>query len=192
MTADIYSIVLAAGSGSRFGSTKQLATYKGEALVTRACRVAESLTGARTLLVTGADCGSVMAERPLRSGFYVHNDAYACGMSGSIACGIRAISGVADCALLLLADQPLITREHLAALVRRSQSSPASIVATAFAEQLGPPVIFPKALFGKLLALSGDRGARSLIDEHRHLLQEIRFEDAARDVDRPEDLADLP
>jgi molybdenum cofactor cytidylyltransferase len=184
----LFAVVLAAGTGSRYGSTKQLAEFAGKPLVTRAVRTAESICGPRTLLVAGNDWERVTAAcEPLR-GFMILNPRFADGMAVSLTQGIRAIRDIADGVLLMLADQPLITPAHLESLVVAWRSSPDSICATAFADTSGPPVIFPRRCFSGLLALQGDRGARAVIDANRDRLITIPFENAAIDIDRPEDL----
>ena len=188
MEPRIFAIVLAAGSSSRFGAAKQLATYRGEALVARACDLAESVCGPRTILVTGAGHLSVVQAKPTQGGFIVVNEQYASGMASSITCGVKAIADIADAVLLLLADQPLITEEHLRSLLALQESAADTIVASQFADTVGPPVIFPRACFEQLMELRGDRGARSLLDEQQQHLRTIRFDDAAVDIDRPADL----
>ncbi len=181
-------LILAAGRGRRFGSTKQLAKFDGEALVSRAVRAAERICGSRTLLVTGNDWKNVAAAcEPLR-GFMVHNPRFAEGMASSLAEGIRGVSGLADGVLLMLADQPLVSAEHLRSLADAWSSSPESICASSYANTKGPPVIFPARFFDNLAELQGDRGAKSIIDSNSADVMTIPFEDAAIDIDIPGDL----
>jgi molybdenum cofactor cytidylyltransferase len=132
-----------------------------------------------------------VAEQPLATGFIVHNEESASGLASSIACGIKAVAPIADHALLLLADQPLITAGHLEDLISAAVSSANAIAATAFGKSVGPPVIFPQNCFAELLQLQGDQGARQLLEKYSDRLQILRFDDAAIDIDRPEDLAGL-
>ena len=191
MDSQVFAVVLAAGSGSRFGATKQLAKFRQGSLVTNACRLAEAVCGPRTLLVTGADHLAILAEQPQGSGFIVHNEEFASGLASSIACGIKAVAPIADYALLLLADQPLITAEHLDELINAAKSHSNAIAATAFGNNVGPPVIFPQDCFTELMQLQGDQGARQLLQKHSGRVQTLRFDDASIDIDRPQDLAGL-
>ena len=184
----LYAVVLAAGEASRFGSTKQLAEFDGEPLAVRAIRTAESVCGSRTLLVTGNDWQRVAAACEPLQGFMVLNPRFADGLASSLAQGVRSVCDVADGMLLMLADQPLITAEHLESMVRTWNSSPDSICASAYADTVGPPVIFPRQYFFDLMELRGDRGAKAVIDMNRDKVVTIQFEDAAVDIDRPEDL----
>lgn len=187
----LFALVLAAGAANRFGSTKQLAQYRGQALVARAVRAAESICGSRTLLVVGKEHHAVTAAcQPLR-GFFIYNPNFADGIAGSIRSGIRCLANQADGILLLLADQPLIDRDHLESLESAWRSAPESIIASAYADTLGPPAIFPGKYFASLAALRGDRGAKSLLEANRDHLKTIAFEKGSVDVDVPADLERL-
>jgi len=187
----IFAIVLAAGSSTRFGRTKQLEQIAGMSLAAGTVRKAEAACGARSVLVTGKDWREVADACAPLAGFFVINDDYEQGLASSIACGVRSVADTADAILLLLADVPLITVEHLTNLVNTWAASPQSIVASQFENTLGPPVVFPKADFDALLQLRGDRGARSIIVANKDRVQAIACAQAAFDIDRPEDLSGI-
>lgn len=187
----LFVVVLAAGTASRYGSTKQLAEYAGQPLVSRAIRAAEAVCGANSVLVTGNDWRKVaQACAPLK-GFMVVNEEYADGIGGSLSAGVRSVAEVAGAVLILLTDQPLVTGEHLRNVIDSWRSDPNSIVASAYAGTEGPPVIFPQAFFADLMALTGDRGARSVLVTNADRVRTISFEDAAADIDVPGDLEKL-
>lgn len=183
----LFAVVLAAGKSSRFGSLKQLQEFAGISLVGAAVRLAEDTCGPRSILVTGNRWKTVSAACSPLSGFMVVNTEYEKGISSSISAGVRCISDTADGVLLMLADQPLITKQHLQDLVDAFRDSPDSIVASAYAGTSGPPIIFPRSKFAELMALSGDQGARSVLKSAQGV-RLISFEDAALDIDRPGDL----
>lgn len=187
----LFAVVLAAGAATRFGSTKQLAIFEGEPLVKRATRLAESSCGRRTVLVCGADWQRVFEACGPLAGFMVRNDQHAGGLSTSIAAGVRAVAEGAQAVLLLLADQPLITSARLERLIDRWKDSPEAIVASRYAGIAGPPVIFPSRFFSDLASLQGDAGARRIIDANESAVKLVAMEDAAVDVDRPNDLERL-
>lgn len=187
----IFAIVLAAGASTRFGRTKQLEPFDGMPLATIALRKTESICGARTVLVTGKDWQDVAAACKPLAGFFVVNDQYEKGIASSIACGIRAIAASADAVLLMMADLPLVPTTHLESLIEAWRASPDSIVASAFEDILGPPAVFPRRDFDALLGLTGDHGARPVIDANSDRVLAIRCEEAAFDIDRPEDLAGI-
>jgi CTP:molybdopterin cytidylyltransferase MocA len=184
----LFAVVLAGGSGSRFGSTKQLAMIGDQPMVALAMAAAEASCGPCSVLVAGNDWPAVVAAAHPQQGFFVINEQHASGLAGSITAGVRSVRRQADAVLLLLADQPLVTLAHLQTLEESWRRSPGSIVTSAYANTCGPPVIFPARYFDELLSLEGDRGARAVIDAHRDKVVEIAFEDAAIDVDTPTDL----
>lgn len=187
----IFAIVLAAGASTRFGRTKQLEKFEGTPLAAAAVRKAESVCGNRTVLVTGKDWRQVADSCKPLAGFFVINDEYERGIASSIVCGVRAIAECADAILLMLSDLPLVTDKHLEDLVQCWRDSPTSIVASAFEDALGPPVVFPRSDFDALLELKGDRGARPIIEANMERVVPLSCEEAAFDIDHPEDLAGI-
>lgn len=184
----LFAVVLAAGTSSRFGAMKQLASWRGQPLVRHAAGLAEHACGDRRLLVVGHQWHEVVAAcRPV-SGFFAVNEAYAEGIGASIRCGVRRVAHAADAVLLLLADQPLLAAEHVDRLVRCWRESPDAIVASRYEGMLGPPIVFPKRDFAALCALAGDVGARNLVAAAGDRVIAIDCEAAAVDVDRPQDL----
>ena len=162
-------IVLAAGASKRLGRPKQLVHFEGEPLVVRAARTAAAV--APTIVVISP------ALRDAIRGFEVVENPNATeGMASSIRAGVQATSGDV---LIMLCDQPLITSEHLRALV----DARAPIAATGYSGISGVPAFFAAKFREELLALRGDAGARSVIDAHRDEVVTIPFEAAGFDVD---------
>ncbi len=69
--------------------------------------------------------------------------------------------------LFLLADQPGVTPELLAALIQRHRETLAPVVAPRYLGQRGNPVLFDRATFPEFAGLDGDVGARPIIQAHR-------------------------
>lgn len=187
----MFALILAAGRASRYGDVKQLALFRGQTLVERAVREAEAVCNERSVLVTGHAAARVHAAcQPLR-GFLVHNDNYRSGIASSICSGVRALATVADGILITLADQPLINRQHLAALCSKWRQHPQRIVASRYAGSNGVPAIFPRSCFPELLELHGDQGARSVIERDCSRTLTVVNDAAAFDIDKPADLGKL-
>lgn len=184
----VAAIVLAAGSGTRFGSTKQLALLDGRPLI----RVAvESILGYdvdEIVVVLGHDADAV---RPALQGLPVRvivNDRFAEGMATSLGAGVAALRAGIGGALVVLGDQP-VPAGVVERLIARWRDDAADIVAPAYRGTRGNPVLFDAALFPELTRLRGDRGARDLIDASPARTTIVDFDFAAPpDVDRPADL----
>ena len=184
----ILAVVLAAGRSERFGATKLAAAFEGEPLVRRALRTARDCLDENVLLVAGHDAHRVIAACGDTARFIVINERFERGIGTSIGCATRVLHGRADAMLLLLADQPLISAKHLDALCDAWDGADNSIVATAFANVQGPPVLLPKGCFADLAALEGDEGARALLRDDRFSVTTVWNDAAAVDIDTPEDL----
>ena len=187
----VFTIVLAAGSASRFGGDKQTAVFDGTTLVERACSVAADVSGANTVLVAGHNWQIVRdACRPMAGSFMV-NENYASGMGSSLALGVRGIRHCAAAVLVMLVDQPLVTAAHLRELITAWSGVPNAIVASHYGDTTGVPAVFGAGCFDALAELSGDAGARTLLQNPAFDVQSVRFEDAATDIDTPDDLSRL-
>lgn len=189
----IFAVVLAAGEARRFGRTKQLALLPGqdETMVRRALRLAVETCGDRVLLVVGHDANAVVRDASPARGFVAINELYASGLGTSVACAARSLAHAADAMLLMLADQPRITAPHLDRLCSAWTGDARHIVATAFGAEIGAPALLPRGTFDRLAALTGDRGAKSVFADDDMHLTSLRCDDAAIDVDTPDDLASL-
>ena len=187
----VYTIILAAGSASRFGGDKQTAVFNGATLVERACSVASEVSASNTVLVAGHNWQAVRdACRPMSGGFVINED-YASGMGSSLALAVRGIRHCAAAVLVMLVDQPLVTATHLRALISAWSGEDNEIVASRYGDTTGVPALFGAGCFDSLATLSGDTGARTLLQDGLFDVKSVRFEDAAADVDTPDDLSRL-
>ena len=180
-------LVLAAGSSRRLGEAKQLLRLDGVSLVERAVDRAASL--GPVLVVTGAQADAVRGAVG-GSAHCVHNPHFEEGMGSSLRVGLAAaltahpgLTGV----VVTTCDQPWVSRVHLQALASGLALMP--IAASAYDGVLGVPAAFARPLFAELGEAVGDRGARDTIRRDPSRVLAVPCADAARDVDRPGDLA---
>jgi CTP:molybdopterin cytidylyltransferase MocA len=90
-------------------------------------------------------------------------------------------------ALLLLCDQWRIEQADLEKLLKAWQLAPQKAIVSTWDGISGPPVIFPRALFQRLLRLQGDAGARPLLRRYTGGLEKVPMANAAFDLDQPGD-----
>lgn len=181
-------VVLAAGSASRFGRQKLLEELGGRPLVQHALSSARGAALGPVYLVTGRDEDAVRRAASGLADPVIFNPSHAEGIGTSIACGVAACRDTADAILLMLADQPQIDEQHLRKLVDAWSGAGDDIVASAFADTLGPPVLFGSAAFDDLAALDGDRGAKTLLRDERFRVSSVDCEAASIDIDTRADL----
>lgn len=183
-------ILLAAGKSTRFGANKLLAGFCGRPMVCCALEAAGTLEAARTAVVTGS---GEIARLAAGCGFEVIvNDAPQLGQSHSIRLGVRAMQDM-DAVLLMVCDQPRLTGASLERLAQRFACSGKSIACLRDSTHMGNPAIFAQKTFGELLALEGDRGAKSVLRAHADdlLVVETVGLDELSDADTPEMLASM-
>ncbi len=178
--ARVAAIVLAAGASLRFGSAKQLIRLGGETLLERVVRVAFE---AELYPIYGVVSADLALETVPRRMIPIVNHEAIEGMASSIRCGVQALEN-ADASssgvIILACDQPAVTVEHLQKLALGGLD----VLASAYAGGKGIPAYFPAGMFGELLVLRGDKGARELVKEARS----VDLEGGELDVDTVEDL----
>jgi molybdenum cofactor cytidylyltransferase len=186
-------IVLAAGASSRFGGTKQLTSVGGKNLVERALDAVPAEETKETVLVLGHEAEAVAESVGSRRGVrVVVNSEFRDGMSTSIRAGVAALAKDAPAAMLVLADQPFVTRALLRRLLRvfKEDGRDEAIAAAAYGGLVAPPVIFSRGYFRELQGLQGDSGAKAVIAAHpdRVSMVRVRSKHALADIDTPQDL----
>ena len=185
----ISGIVLAAGSGTRFGGTKQLALHHGKPLAQYAIDALASAGVDELVVVTGHDADAV--ERALRlppQGRFVLKPDHGTGQSSSLSAGLHALSDDSEGAVVLLADQPGVTDAEVRAMIDAFERSRDRIVRIAYADGPGPALL-SREVYAEAGHLHGDIGARALMASHPEWIQEVAVPfRAPPDVDRPEDL----
>ena len=185
----VVAIVLAAGTASRFGGHKMLATIEGRPILQH---VLDRIAGAgldETIVVLGDDADAVEAAVAWRSERRVRNPDPSRGLSSSLHLGIGALGDDVDAALVVLGDQPRLSSEVVAALLAAPRSDDRQIVAPAYAEDGGRnPVLLGRAAFGLVASATGDRGLGPVLASHPELVREVAVEGDNPDVDTRADL----
>jgi len=184
----IVGILLAAGAGSRFGGEKLLHPL--------ADGVAIAAHAARNLLAAAPEAVAVVrwGDFPLydmleQEGCQVvmFKDA-ARGMGATLAHAIGHARS-ADGWVIALADMPRIAPDTVKKIIAALQDG-ALIAAPVRNGERGHPVGFGAPLREELLALSGDQGARAVIERHRGTVKLVECDDPGivLDIDRKSDL----
>jgi molybdenum cofactor cytidylyltransferase len=186
-------VVLAAGRSSRFAAgqaSKLLAPVDGVPIVRRAVAAAIDAGVGEVIVITGDRSEEVAATLEGLRARIVREPRFADGMATSLRRGVSEARD-ADAVMIALADLPDVTPMAYRRIAARWQRAGAAIVVPRYADSSAPshPTLFAAMLFGDLLALEGDVGARSVIARHASLVAEEPLEwPAPRDVDTLQDL----
>ena len=179
-------IILAAGGSTRFGRPKQLLEFEGRTLLRRAAETALSCQSGPVLVVLGNEYEKVRSEivdMPVET---VFNPDWQKGMGSSIGCAVsKVVQERPDISAVIftLCDQPHVHHTALTRLVEAYLSKNAKIVASEYENTIGVPALFDASLFAELIDLTGDVGAKSIIERHSNNTVKILLPEAAFDID---------
>jgi molybdenum cofactor cytidylyltransferase len=183
----ISGIVLAAGTGSRFGGTKQLAELDGTPLVRYAIDALRAADVDEVIVVVGHDADAVRAAIPADA-IVVENPRSRDGVATSLAAALHAVHDGSEAAVILLADQPGVSAGDVRELITGFRATRSQIVRLVYTDGPGPALL-SREIYAEAGHLHGDAGARVLMASHPEWVHEVLIDrPAPRDIDTPEDL----
>ena len=185
----ISGVVLAAGTGSRFGGTKQLAVVDGKPLLQHSVDALAEARVDEIIVVTGHDAEAVEAGVSLPSGGrFVRNPGFRDGQATSLAAALHEVDPTSEAAVILMADQPGVSAPMIEVLIRGFRRTRKQIVRAAFRDGPGPALL-SREIYAEAGHLHGDVGARVLIASHPEWVEEVEIDaEVPPDIDLPGDL----
>jgi len=174
----VVAILLAGGRSERFGGDKLSAMFDGRPLAHHAARFLSSIEFAHRIVVMGTSAVDMSAFD-----FEIVRPSAGQSLSASIACGVRTAQAIdCDACLIALADMPLVPESHFRNLLRAFETD---MIATQAGDRKMVPALFGRALFSRLCALEGDRGASIML----RAAPSVSLDPArVRDIDVPSDI----
>jgi molybdenum cofactor cytidylyltransferase len=183
-------LVLAAGSSTRMGQNKLLLDMAGRKLVRHVVENAIDAGVGPVLVVLGHEAERVQAELTGLGCQTLLNANHAHGQRTSLQAGVASAAPDTRAIGVLLADMPFVTPAMIRGVVERYRSSSAPLVVSRYGDVTAPPIVYDRALFAELLALSEPQCAKAVIRRHRDEAESVAWPDSAlRDIDVPEDYA---
>lgn len=193
----IAAIILGAGTSSRMGEHKLLLPLGGRPLIVWSVAAACASQARPVVVALGRAAeearDALAAALPDAPYAVVVNQRFAQGMGTSLALAVASLPAEVTGALILLGDQPFMPTAAIEAMLAAARAQPERIAMGAYGgasgRRRGHPVYLPRRVFGELLALSGDEGARAIIARAGDDLTLIPIADerALLDVDTLED-----
>lgn len=187
-------VILAAGRGSRMGSTKQLKLWPSaggpKPLICAAYDAIEPICD-DMVVVLGYDADKVAAALSPRSFDSAFSSADV-PMSESICAGLRAAAEIDAHATVVLqpGDHPEVSDITLRTLVSESLLSAGHAVIPQYQDRGGHPALIPGVVAQAILATSCPEGLKQFWADFPHLCRRLPVDDPSviRDVDTPADL----
>lgn len=191
---NISVILLAAGSSSRMGQSKQLLVLESEPLLLRSAKAASTSRVKNVTVVLGdkeREHRSVISHLPVQ---IVVNQDWQKGMGSSIKTGLRhALQNQPDVQAIIITvcDQPLLTSSHLDKIIAVYEQTNHSIVASHYSNSPGVPALFDNDLFSELLNIEDSQGAKALFNKHKESVSLVEFPGGEIDLDTWQEYQDF-
>jgi len=176
----IAGIILAAGMSTRFGGNKLVAELDRVPIIRRVAETALASGLQRIVAVLGHEHSAVRSALGDLPGDerleMVINEGYRQGQSSSVIAGLRALEADFSAAMYLMGDQPRLSAGIIDGLIDAFQNSEKNICYPSFQNRRRNPVIFGERFYADILALTGDTGARAIIDANPEDALAVAFE----------------
>jgi molybdenum cofactor cytidylyltransferase len=189
----VAGVILAAGRSARMAPrNKLLEEIGGRPVVVRVAEIALASAARPIVVVTGFEAERIAAALRCLDLTCVHNPDFTAGLSTSLRAGLAALPAKSDGALILLGDMPFVEPRDLAALIAAfAAKGPNSICVPVRHCRLGNPVLWGRTYFSEMMRLSGDAGAKRLLELRRERVTEVEAvsDGIFADVDASSDLA---
>lgn len=181
-------VIKAAGRAERFGRNKLLEPLEGKEILSHVLdAVPRERLGRLVAVVSKPQVAELCMSRGITALLYEGGP-----VSETIRLGVGAMEDMDGC-MFVMGDQPLCSRKSMERMLDSFQDEPDCIVRLSHNGSPGSPVIFPRRLFSKLSALSGERGGMSAAKGEEDFIRLVEVQDAAElwDVDTEQALAEM-
>lgn len=180
-------IIMASGLGTRFGSNKLMANLDGAPLIAHAISACDGLFAKCVAVTRHEDVAKLCRSLGMQT--ILHDEPL---RSDTVRLGMQVMDGC-DTVTFVQADQPLISANTLAALLRGAEAHPELIWRVGFQGAPGAPVLFPSWAFDELRALPPGKGGGFVAKAHARCVRcvEAASEWELFDVDTVQDLEAL-
>jgi molybdenum cofactor cytidylyltransferase len=183
-------VILAAGASTRMGEAKQLLPIEGQPLLLRAVESALASSAWPVVVVLGCHAEKIRPSLARHPVLIAENPAWAEGMASSLRTGVsllqqfsRSIEGV----VIALCDQPAFSAQSIARLVSAQDSTGGTIIAAHYNGRNGAPALFLRRQFAALTSLTGEEGARRLLNGSVEEVVSVELPELGIDLDTPTD-----
>jgi molybdenum cofactor cytidylyltransferase len=187
-------IILAAGSSSRLGQSKQMIEVEGVPLLLKSTLTALDANYEHVVVVLGAHANmhkKTIAHLPVE---IITHEEWEKGMGSSLKTGLQHIIESrpgTHSVVVMVCDQPRLTSNHLSTLRDVYNNTSSKIVASRYENTIGVPALFDRTLFAELLDIKDTQGAKVVIERHAASVNTIEWAEGILDIDTPEDLKSL-
>ncbi len=152
----ISCVILASGTGSRFGGNKLMADLNGKPVISYIIESTEGIFKDRVVVTRDSQVKTLCDERGIRC--IIHDMP---GKNDSVRLGIEAVSDSDGC-MMCQADQPLVSPDTILEMAVRFSEDKEHI----YTLEDKSPAVFPRKYYDSLRNLPPDKGGKVIINEN--------------------------
>ena len=163
----------------------------GSSLISRVVDASLATCAVSTTVVVGHGAEQLRTELLGKDVLFATSSNYKRGLAESLKTGLSSLPAGIDGVMILLADMPFVTGEHINALLFEfKRADKKKIVVPVWDDRRGNPVIWPNHYIPRMMKLKGDQGARSILQEYAEDVLKVPMPSDAVvvDVDTPAQL----
>ena len=122
---------------------------------------------------------------------FVFNKDFESGMASSIKTGLNNLSEKTEAFFICLGDMPMVNQDTYNHLIKSRNDK--EIIVPTYKGQQGNPVLFDKSMKGKVIDISGDAGAKKILELNKDkiLNLEINDQSIAKGFNNQDDFSSL-
>lgn len=178
-------VIMASGLGKRFGGNKLMADFLGKPLIQWSLDATDGIFDRRIVVTRHKEVENLCRLQGVD--VLLHDLPY---RSDTVRLGLQAVSEETEGCLFCPGDQPLLTRDTVAALALSAVNDRNAIWRPVWEDRDGAPVLFPKWSFPELMELPQGCGGSFLLKKYPEQIRRIPVQDRYEllDVDSRRDL----
>lgn len=194
MNPSICAIILAAGTSSRMGRSKQLLLLNDKPLLEHVIQKALAAPFSEIVTVIGSEAEQIKKKITIDDERFqwIVNENYSCGQSSSLKAGISYVGRQHDGIMIFLGDLPFLSYETIksvmnAGIMRLRDCEESFIIQPSYIGEVGHPVFFGHFNRDLFLKIKGDKGAKTIMKDISLRIQlDVEDEGILFDIDTPE------
>lgn len=185
----IVAILLAAGKSSRTGNKyKLLLPYKNKTIIAHSINNLLNSDIDRIIIVVGKAQHQIKKHIIINKKIKIYyNKSYPSGMASSIKIGMKYLPKKTKSFFITLADMPNIQSKYYNTMINISKKNSNYPIVSYFQKKQVNPVLFPYRFKKKLMTISGDKGAKYILQKEKVKKFTIKKFNVIKDFDTLKD-----
>ncbi len=172
----IWAVILAAGESRRMGQPKLLLPFGKRTIIESVVQSVVSSKVDGTLVVLGSEREKIEKKVKNFSVRSVYNPDCRKGMLSSVLCGLRALPDETRAVVVVLGDQPSVSKQTINRIIDEYQNTKKGIVLPVYNKERGHPVLIDMKYREEIEALSADVGLRGTVYSHPEDILEVEVD----------------